>query len=615
MVYSNQNERKQWERLLGMFPSRDRTVVSYTNSNDDRAANIQAAIDDVITTGATKKRWVVNIGPGIFNIGSVLTIADVLAAVALTRGQLVLEGAGNGNTIIRGISGSAKMLRITSGKVLITEVTFDSDLVNRSKTIGTGNCIEVDNSDGINAAAVTIANVNFGNIEIFNQPGIGILGRGVENCKWQSINCSLVGGIACHLDGTNFGSSVQGIGNIVEGFRAYLCGAEAIKNELMVGNKFIAPQALLCGGAQHFYDTGINTSWEDVDCEGDGAPGGANGTNNLYGMNLGGTNPKVDGLLCHGYRTAAINMAMIRGPARLRRLRVNNASELNGTYPATLPGYVMTQAVRFGSVVDGHEIDLQLESSEVPSVCGVAAPFSAITGGNHKLTVNGRTWPSNDAVYETSFVGAVVPDYFAKFNGSDATAPAVLSGGAGGILRLTAGNNAGGTVAQNGSQVYGGLNFIPATNGPGRIYAKWELTAITTVKIFIGFTDRIDALEFPITLSGTTFTAVADDACGILFDTEATTDTIRLVGVKATVLATSQDLSVAPVAATAEDIMIDVSAAGAMTVWRNGAIVGTAMANAVSTSVALAPTIIISDPSASIRSLDVRRFRFDARLG
>ncbi len=56
---------------------------------------------------------------------------------------------------------------------------------------------------------------------------------------------------------------------------------------------------------------------------------------------------------------------------------------------------------------------------------------------------------------------------------------------------------------------------------------------VTNAQFFIGFTDVLPAttLEAPFTLATVTYTSNATDAAGILFDSAATTDTLRLVSV------------------------------------------------------------------------------------
>lgn len=88
--------------------------------------------------------------------------------------------------------------------------------------------------------------------------------------------------------------------------------------------------------------------------------------------------------------------------------------------------------------------------------------------------------------------------------------------------------------------------------------ASLKLSAVTSLYFFIGFTDVLPGttLELPITLSTTTFTTTATDAVGFMFDTAATTDTVRLTGVATDVDATHVDTGFVPVLATTYDFHI-----------------------------------------------------------
>lgn len=75
-----------------------------------------------------------------------------------------------------------------------------------------------------------------------------------------------------------------------------------------------------------------------------------------------------------------------------------------------------------------------------------------------------------------------------------------------------------------------------------------KLSAYTSVYFFIGFTDVLPAstLELPITLATTTYTTTASNAVGFMFDTAATTDTVRLTGVSGDTDAAHVDTGLAP---------------------------------------------------------------------
>lgn len=174
-----------------------------------------------------------------------------------------------------------------------------------------------------------------------------------------------------------------------------------------------------------------------------------------------------------------------------------------------------------------------------------------------------------------------------------------------GVVRLTTGDDAAADMATNGVQLQGRLNWRPNQGG-----LTWEariaISAITSVAVFVGLTDQVAALEMPFTLAaGDVLTSNATDACGVLFDTAADTDNWWLVGVKADVDATKQNSAVAPVAGTFETWRIDVDADGTARFYRNGSLIGTAMSNPLTASVALAPVIAAFARGAASRNIDI----------
>ena len=146
------------------------------------------------------------------------------------------------------------------------------------------------------------------------------------------------------------------------------------------------------------------------------------------------------------------------------------------------------------------------------------------------------------------------------------------------------------SMAVSGVQLDTGLNWKP-NQGDLVFETRVKLSAITNIAVYIGFTDQVAALEMPVSLSVATFTTNATDGCGFLFDTAATTDTIRLIGVANDVDATAQDTSLAPVADTYQVFRIELSTTGVATFYINGTAVGTAMSGATTATVSLTPVI------------------------
>lgn len=153
------------------------------------------------------------------------------------------------------------------------------------------------------------------------------------------------------------------------------------------------------------------------------------------------------------------------------------------------------------------------------------------------------------------FEGDVIRDQWTIAAGSDSPAAGALTEAVNGKLRLTTGNS-NASLAADGVQVTSFLNWNTA-NGL-EFECVLQVDVITNLQLFVGFTDQRASLEMPFTLSGTTYTSVATDGFGFLFDTAATTDTIRCVGVANDVDVTHVDSGVAYVAATDKKLRISV---------------------------------------------------------
>ncbi len=205
------------------------------------------------------------------------------------------------------------------------------------------------------------------------------------------------------------------------------------------------------------------------------------------------------------------------------------------------------------------------------------------------------------------FVGDVVADQWNFVEGTDSatSAAAILSGGIGGVLRLTTGD-AGTGYAADAEQMNSALQW-QASNGGLFIEARLKLSAITTCYAFIGFTDTL-SLEAPIVSagSGNTLTTNASDAVGFMFDTNMTNDTWWLTGVAGDTDATAQNTGYAPVADTYAKFRIEISADGVATFFYNGLQVGTAMTGALTPAADLTPIITVSKLSvAASMTMDI----------
>lgn len=222
----------------------------------------------------------------------------------------------------------------------------------------------------------------------------------------------------------------------------------------------------------------------------------------------------------------------------------------------------------------------------------------------------GRQWtdptPSRVVTLD-DFDGAAILGTWGVNKGSDgATVNFASFAALNGVVRATTGAGAGATMAVNGVQLNGHLNF-QANMGELEFAMRFKISAITNIAVFVGLTNQIAALQDPINGAGggDTFTANAADAVGAVFDTTMTTKNWWLTGVKASAQATQQNTGVAPVAATYEDWQISVNASGNATFFRNGLQVGTQMLNAVTATVPVTPVIAAFTRSAASATVDL----------
>jgi hypothetical protein len=213
----------------------------------------------------------------------------------------------------------------------------------------------------------------------------------------------------------------------------------------------------------------------------------------------------------------------------------------------------------------------------------------------------------NKVVFFDDFLGDTLntDSYLIPTKGSDGQTVdfAVLSGEVGGAIRGTTGDDAAASYAVNGIQLGGALQW-KANQGNLELQARVKISAITDISIFVGFSDQVANLEEAASLSVVTFTTNASDAAGFLFDTSATTDTIRAVGVKADSDGTHVDTSLAFVADTYRTLGIRINSSGHATYLIDDAPVAY-VADAVTATVALAPYIGVCSRGAASRTCTV----------
>lgn len=204
------------------------------------------------------------------------------------------------------------------------------------------------------------------------------------------------------------------------------------------------------------------------------------------------------------------------------------------------------------------------------------------------------------------FLGDVIDAQYGVQTGSDAAAVAfAYSAATNGMIRGTMGAGAGASMAANGVQVHTALNW-KANAGNLFMQARVKMSAITTIAVFVGFTDQIAALEMPIHASGTAngLTTNATDAVGLMFDTSMSDDYWWCTGVANDTDATAVSSTIAPTAGTYQRLAVEVDKSGNARFYIDGRTVGT-VSSAVTATVALTPVVCGFRRSAATATLDL----------
>lgn len=198
-------------------------------------------------------------------------------------------------------------------------------------------------------------------------------------------------------------------------------------------------------------------------------------------------------------------------------------------------------------------------------------------------------------------------------HGSDGSAAnPVINVQKGGVARAVTGAGATTTMAVNGTQICGALNFEcdelsvggAPVGGVLEFQTALKLSAITTTCVFVGWTNQTSALQMPGTISGGTLTAVANDFCGALFDTAATAATWKLVSAKGGTVNGIIDTGLAPVTTAFDHWGVELDSVGNAHFYHSGQLIGT-QAAALTATAPLAPVVCGFRRAASSMNIDI----------
>lgn len=244
-----------------------------------------------------------------------------------------------------------------------------------------------------------------------------------------------------------------------------------------------------------------------------------------------------------------------------------------------------------------------------PSIFGRRFGLAGLGG---RIITDGRTavsaWKDRgDRVRQSDHFAGFAIDavkWKTTLKGSDgsAVAPTILVAGIGGKCRLTTGAGAS-TMAVNGSELASNLAFDVGKGG-FEFSASLQMAAITTICCFIGMCDTV-ALSMPFTISGGTLTMNGTNAFGFLFDTAATAATWKVVGGTGAVANAIFDTGVAPVAATDDQIHIEVDVLGNLSAWLNSTLVCAELPSNSAATFGLTPTVAVFRRTTASTTVDV----------
>lgn len=166
-----------------------------------------------------------------------------------------------------------------------------------------------------------------------------------------------------------------------------------------------------------------------------------------------------------------------------------------------------------------------------------------------------------------------------------------------------------GTNAQNNTTFTGINTGFKANSGGLSMSARVKLDIVTGAYLFVGFTDTISTtVECPIFMNGADIDSDATNACGIVFDTDATIDVFNLGGVKADVDTAPVGFTSGPTADTYVTLRVDVDEDGTVTGYVDGELIGS-VANAVTVTTGLTPAVIVGNRAAAQITLTMDMIR------
>jgi hypothetical protein len=219
------------------------------------------------------------------------------------------------------------------------------------------------------------------------------------------------------------------------------------------------------------------------------------------------------------------------------------------------------------------------------------------------IAAGGRLNDTAIVSYFTDFLGDALEDELLSGVGSGTGNAVAISAGIGGRAEIKT-SSADAAIGANGSSLgLGTLNWR-ADQGGLMMEARIQIDNIAASMIFVGFTDALGStVEAPIFLNSADIDSDADNACGVIYDTDGTTAQWCQGGVKATVDTAPEYSGTAPVNATWVTVRVEVSAAGAVQGFIDDVAIGPPTADAVTITTPLVPLIFVANRGGAVRNV------------
>jgi hypothetical protein len=212
---------------------------------------------------------------------------------------------------------------------------------------------------------------------------------------------------------------------------------------------------------------------------------------------------------------------------------------------------------------------------------------------------------TNFVVFD-DFDGATLLGTWQVAKGTDgADSNFACNGGISGTIQGTTGATTT-TMAGSGIQIAAHLNLeaqgagVTASSNNLEFNTRIQVSAITGLCLFVGFTSQVASLQMPIQGSGVAngLTINNNNAVGFLYDTAMSTTDWWCVGAKGGVAATALDCGSGPAAATYDQLAISIDQLGNANFFRNsgGTILGSVSQQPASGAVTMANAVTVTTP-------------------